>query len=229
MLSDQSQALTDLSLDNQSLADLSLQLQSYSLTGMLRESLVYYLATFVVFSVYACPLIAYIGAVANGAPVGLGTAIGRGLKRAPAFLVASVVFTLIVLVGTLLFVVPGAWASVALTFCFFAIVLENQGVVASFETSHRLVRGRWWHTAIVVTAAGLVVIGIYIGAVVLAAIVATMALGAGTLLDDITRITNLVQLVVAPILNAVLMPLMTAMFLVAYSDLKAASRGDAES
>lgn len=56
----------------------------------------------------------------------------------------SILSGLILIVGFVLFIIPGIILSVWFTFAAFVLLLENGGIVESLKKSREYVRGRWW-------------------------------------------------------------------------------------
>jgi uncharacterized membrane protein len=71
------------------------------------------------------------------------------LKKFPVILVAGILYTIAITIGTLLLVVPGIILMISLAFCGYFILLEDMGGYDALMASHRLVWGDWWRTNIV--------------------------------------------------------------------------------
>jgi hypothetical protein len=71
------------------------------------------------------------------------------LKKFPAIIVAGILYTIAITIGTLLLVVPGIILMISLAFFGYFILLEDVGGYESLIASHRLVWGDWWRTNIV--------------------------------------------------------------------------------
>lgn len=56
----------------------------------------------------------------------------------------TIVSGLVLMVGFILFIVPGIILSVWFAFAFLVLVLENTGIIDSMKRSREYVRGRWW-------------------------------------------------------------------------------------
>ncbi|MBS1868834.1 MAG: hypothetical protein JSS99_04150 [Actinobacteria bacterium] len=67
--------------------------------------------------------------------------------RFPLALAAVVVYTILVLGGAILLIVPGIWVFIAGYFATQTAVMERCGPLAAFRRSSHLVEGRWWRTA----------------------------------------------------------------------------------
>ena len=84
-----------------------------------------------------------------------------------------ILYTLIVLSGTMLLVLPGIIFSFSLLFSFILVITSHTSVLQALITSHRLVWGKWWHIAlhisfpftinlIIIALALLLFIGLYL-------------------------------------------------------------------
>ncbi len=62
-------------------------------------------------------------------------------------IINSILVTLLVAVGSILFVIPGIIFFVWYNFASYAIILDNKSWSESFTASKSLVIGRWWHIA----------------------------------------------------------------------------------
>ena len=91
-----------------------------------------------------CTLIAIIHAVATGVSIGLGMAFARSLRSFPGALAAAAVYLVLTTLGTLLFVVPGAWLWGMWQLWPVVLIVERTGPTMSFGRSWALMRGVWW-------------------------------------------------------------------------------------
>jgi uncharacterized membrane protein len=66
---------------------------------------------------------------------------GQVSRKLLSYLVASVIYTLIVAVGTALLVVPGVYFALRLQFFFASMVDENTGIIESFKRSWEITKG----------------------------------------------------------------------------------------
>lgn len=72
----------------------------------------------------------------------------RSLKHAlfkliPLLLLVTL-YSLIILSGTMLLVIPGIILSVSLMFSFYILITDNQNILQTLTSSHRLVWDHWW-------------------------------------------------------------------------------------
>jgi hypothetical protein len=81
-----------------------------------------------------------------GQPVSAREAWGHVRPRLWALLGVSVLYTLIVLGGSLLLLVPGIWLYVLYSLASVALVLEGAKITESLGRSSTLLSGAWWRT-----------------------------------------------------------------------------------
>lgn len=161
--------------------------------------------------------IARIGGIARGRPLSLGAAFALGLRRLPALIGAGFLYIVGIVLGLIALLIPAMWFSVAFYFALFVPVLERRGPIESMSYAFRIVRGRWWRTAGVLTVIVLILMVVYI----LFGIVmgATAAFSGGTFEEMFDQIM-LIQIISAPLLQVLFIPLSYAMFLAVYEDSK---------
>jgi len=87
--------------------------------------------------------VALILAVANPT-LTIRQAYGQATGFFWRYLGFSIVLSLIILVGLLLFVIPAIIFLVWFTFSIFVLVLENGRIIESLKRSREYVRGHWW-------------------------------------------------------------------------------------
>ncbi|MDR0394024.1 MAG: hypothetical protein LBH77_02585 [Tannerella sp.] len=66
---------------------------------------------------------------------------GQVTRKLPAYLVASIIFMLVVAAGTALLIVPGIYLSLRFQFFFASMVDENTGIIESFKRSWEITKG----------------------------------------------------------------------------------------
>lgn len=87
----------------------------------------------------------------------------QGLFKFISLLLLGALYSLIVLSGTMLLIIPGIILSVSLIFSFILVVTDNQPVLQTLTLSHRLVWGHWWHTVTVISIPLLINIVVMLG------------------------------------------------------------------
>lgn len=68
------------------------------------------------------------------------------VKKFPTIIVAGILYTIAITIGSILLIIPGVILTISLSFCGYFILLENMGGYDSLMASHRLVWGDWWRT-----------------------------------------------------------------------------------
>lgn len=157
-----------------------------------------------------------IGNTAMGRTDTMGEALGVGFKKFIPLLFAILLYTLAMMFGMLLLIIPGVYLMLSLSFYLYYLVNEDAGIFASLKQSYRLIKGNWWRTATVYMAPLLIMI----------AVIGGISLVTHTMLRDFSKDT--VQ-IVSGVVNSVLYPLIYSIGYVQFNDLKLRkSRSDLE-
>ena len=161
-------------------------------------------------------MIARIDAVARNAECSIGDALGIGLRRFLAIIGVGLLYSLAVGIGMVLLVIPGIILAVSLYCGMYLVIIDRTGPVESLIQSHKLVWGDWWRTATILTIALIIAMVVFILVGVVAGVA---AIGGG---DPTTlALTPLWwDLLLAPAVTAVVMPLMYSMPYAMLQDLK---------
>lgn len=154
-------------------------------------------------------------AVAEGRELSAGAALRLGVVKMLPLLVFMLLYAIIVTVGLLLLVVPGILFSVSLMFGSYVMVVEGKGPLAALGDSHRLVWGHWWRTLVILSVAAVIVMALYMLAIFVLGFLAAL----GTV-DAGSSLLRLGELVLLPVLGAVVVPLFYALTLAIYYDLR---------
>ena len=110
-----------------------------------------------------------------------------GLKKFPAMLVAAILYTLALMGGILLFVIPGIIVSLSMAFYLYFIVIDSLGGYAALKASHKLVWGNWWRTTTVFMAPGIVMLVVFF---TLGALVAFLGVGNSPLVNIASNLAS---------------------------------------
>ncbi len=132
-----------------------------------------------------------------------------GLRKFPAIVLAGLLYTIAIVAGTLLLVIPGVILVISLSFCGYFIILENAGGYASLIASHRLVWGDWWRTNAVFMLPGVMLIIFFI-------IVGFI----GAFLDQLIPNSYGILNILIDLMTAIIMPYFYVLGYVQYRDLK---------
>ena len=196
------------------LRDLLLQFQTTP-RGYQAVSVVVMLVDLVLYSV----LLLNIVAVSGGLTPSLGASLAAALRRAPALIVATIIFFIAAFIGFCLLLVPGIYLLNRLQLYVVPLVTQSQGPVESLGTSWNLVRGHWWRTATLLFVMIAIMYVLNLALVALAgAIVAVVGGGAATLIQGAGSFV-LGSLILSAILGIFTTPLIVTVFVTVYQDL----------
>jgi hypothetical protein len=156
-----------------------------------------------------------MNAVVQQRDMTLRDALAFGLGRMLPLFAFTVLYVLILIVGSLLLLVPGIIFGVSLMFGALVVLLEGRGPVASLKISHNLVWGNWWRTMVIISVGVIVMMTAYLMVI----FVAGFAIAFGDN-GDPTSLVQFLELVLLPLLGAVAAPLLYALTLATYNDLK---------
>lgn len=144
-------------------------------------------------------------------------AFQTGLNKFLPMLVAVILYSLAVVIGFALLVIPGLILSLSLAFYLYFIVIDNLGGYASLRASHDLVWGNWWRTVAVFTVPGVVFVIIYFG------LFSVVGILAATLSLDPAFMT--VSNALGNLLSALITPYFFTLGYVQFHDLKLRKHG----
>ena len=81
---------------------------------------------------------------------------GFTFKKMFSFIGAYILYTLLVLVGLLLLVVPGVYIAVALIPLFYVIIDRDLGPITAIKETYEITKGNWWLIAGITILVGLI-------------------------------------------------------------------------
>ena len=150
----------------------------------------------------------------------------EGLARGVPFIVYLILYSIVIVFGLLLLIIPGLWLATMFALGGNAIVIEKQGPLAAMKTSWHLARGNWWRCTVVLAVVLIIhllftlALGVIIGLVV------------GGMFDpanpdmigQMNTIANTAQVLYIA-MNAVIFPLWAAVLTVIYHDLSLRKEG----
>ncbi|MEE8307828.1 MAG: hypothetical protein V3R81_11225, partial [Gammaproteobacteria bacterium] len=142
----------------------------------------------------------------------------------PSIFLAGIIFFFAVGLGVSALILPGIVIAVTFMFCFYAIIVKDMGPLQGLAYSQRLVWQQWWRSL------GLVVL-MLVGLVVLMSMVSFIA---GVVVTPTASATDpdtlpwYVELLVVPLISAVLTPLLYAFSLAIFYDLELRNSNTAE-
>ena len=167
-------------------------------------------------------ILARMGAVATGTQCSMAESLGLALRRFPALVVASILYSLLVGIGMILLVIPGIILAVSLYGTMYLVVIDKLGPIAAIKQSHKLVWGDWWRTATILTVALIIGMAVF----VLVGVVAGLVVVSADAASPIPMTPLWYDLLLGPAVTAVVTPLLYAMPLVMLQDLKLRREGD---
>jgi hypothetical protein len=159
--------------------------------------------------------------IAHGEEVSIGAAIKRAARMWPLQFVILITFSLILVVGFLLFIVPGMLFSVSLMLSFLILIVEGGSPFAAMARSHRLIWGNWWRAFAILSIGTLVWSVAYVAFGSIAGAIAAFG-GVKDLAFNILMSSTFI----AVVLNVFTVPFITALMLAIYWDVKLRKEGD---
>jgi hypothetical protein len=163
------------------------------------------------------------GSVAVASPVTLRDSFVRGFQCLWPLFAATVLWLLASTLGLALLILPGIFLMLALGFYAPAVVLDQDGPLQALKHSFRLVKGNWWRSMAVLSVPVLIVIAVSI-AVVMALV--PVLVGYGGLDSDASGLgMSLLAQGADVVLGTFLDPLLTAVVIAQYHDLKLRREG----
>jgi hypothetical protein len=129
--------------------DAQVEQQMADMLQMMPSLLVFMGVVIICSCVFYSAMIYRIDNVANGRADDFVEVLLLAVKKFPAVVLAGILYTIAVMVGTFLLVIPGMILMISLMFFWYFILLENRNAYDSLMASHRLVWGDWWRTNIV--------------------------------------------------------------------------------
>jgi len=160
--------------------------------------------------------------IGAGTQLGAGAALQAAVRRAPWMLVMTLLLIIALMIGFVLFVVPGLILAVSLMLGWVVLMLEDKGPVASLTASHRLVWGHWWRTAAILTVGFIVLFVIYLAVGTLVGMVLPLVAGS---MEDVVLYTLLSVFAISIVVNLLVTPFYVALMLAVYWDLKLRKEG----
>lgn len=162
---------------------------------------------------FLCALIFRIYCYCYQIPSHFIGSLKHALFKLISVLLLSTLYCLIVLSGTMLLIIPGIIFTITLMFSFILVIIDNQNVLQTLTTSHRLVWGHWWHVVAVMAVPFLLNLTITLG-IMLSIIV--LLTNQGLKLTEITYALTLSNIII----QIIFIPLIFSIALVLLHDLR---------
>jgi len=140
------------------------------------------------------------------------------LRLTPSLLLLTLLYALGVVLGMLLFILPGIWIYVAWAFATPALLVEGLRGREALTRSFRLVKGRWWRTF------GVLVVGFILAAIVSTVAQAVFLIGIVVGEDNDTLVLVL-SAIAGTVSLAITTPFQAALLAVLYFDLRVRKEG----
>ena len=168
-------------------------------------------------------ILSRIGMIATGEPGELFDALVTGIRKAFPVFVAAILYTIAVMIGSMLLVIPGLILMLTLIFFQILIVVDDEGIIASLKKSHNLVWGNYWRTAAVIL---IPIFIMYALIFVVAFIAGMMGIYVPTEMDHVHMQTSfgLFDILIAAA-SVALVPLLDSVFIAHVNDLKLRKSG----
>ncbi len=153
-----------------------------------------------------------------GEQVDWRSSLGYAFRRAPSLLWVMLLYGLAVILGFILFIVPGVWVYIALAFAMPVLLSEGLRGRAALRRSRELVKGRWWRTF------GVIALGFLLAGITSSIVQGLFVIGIFVNPDNdllvlvLTAIAGVVGLLITT-------PLQAALLAVVYFDLRVRKEG----
>jgi len=148
----------------------------------------------------------------------LGEAIAIGMRRFPAVVLGCLINGLAVGIGLILLIIPGIYLFGKMPLWMAAVFVDDVGAMEGLRRSWRLTRGRWWHGAVIITVA---VIMIYVFALAFGLVAG--AIGALAHLSITGR--EVINQLFTVGSNMIVLPMFASILIVMYHDFKLRDEG----
>lgn len=158
--------------------------------------------------------------IAQETPVAAGVALTTGIRKFPAFFAATMLYSVAVIVGFILLIVPGVYLAGQYCMYMMAVVGENRGPIASLSRSRALVAGMWWRTTTVLTVGILIYMVLALAAGFMGGI-ALSVLGGG----ERGGMGSILEVLIHALIYALAAPVSLAIFVVQFFDLRLRKEG----
>ena len=159
---------------------------------------------------------------ARGEQMSVGEAFSIGMSSSGRLLGVGILLMLMLVLGTLAFVIPGIYLWGVFQLAVIPPVLERAGVLESFSISRRLVKGNWWRVFLIIFVAFCILLVLSIVVGVIAGVIAGIAGPAPT--GEAASDAVLTQ-VLSGLLNLITLAFFPCVMLAVYYDLKLRKEG----
>ena len=180
------------------------------------------LLSFLGMFVFILAAVKRVDSFSKGQSENFSSAVIYGIRKLPIFALSTVVFGVLVMLGFVLLIIPGIILMFSTSLYFYAIVIENKGIISSITRSHKLIWGNWWRSATVISVPWVVYIIIYLAMLGVAALFVDIPdFEAG--MENITE--SLPLSIAEALLTSLIGSLIYAVTIVQFNDLKLRKEG----
>ncbi len=192
--------------------------------GLIATFIIGFVVCMILYMSFYLAALCRIGGIAYGQNLSLGACMSTGLRRIIPVILATILYSLAVMGGFLLFIIPGLIVWMSLIFYALCIVLEGDGILESLRHSHRLVWGNWWRTAVIGTVVFVIYYVIYLAIEIPFAVVDQIVFNSefGAVPGFGQAMLSTVGDIIATIIT---FPLMTSVMVTVFHDLKLRKEG----
>jgi len=143
-------------------------------------------------------------------------ALGVAGKRLPALLLATLLYPVAVVLGSVLLLVPGVILMMSLSLYPVIVIVEERGGYAALKASHQLIWGLWWRTVSIYMVPGILMMIFY-----------TVVIGIGVWTTDATAQPGSFGFldILSNVVSGLVMPYFYALAYVVYHDLRLRKSG----
>ncbi len=170
-------------------------------------------------------MIVRIWAIATNHDPGFGESVNQGLGFLFPVLWGAILYIVAIMIGMALLVIPGIILMLSLMLYTVIIVLKDERGIQAMKSSHGLVWGNWWRTAIIFSVPGIIAIILFsvasFGEVTLLLAVSDISLED----PNFETVFNLYYSLINIVLNGFIMPMYAAIMLANFNDLTLRKEG----
>jgi len=156
-------------------------------------------------------MVADLYAAATGGASPIATGLMAATRAFPGVLVAATVFLALTTIGTMLFIVPGAYLWGMWQLWLVVLVVERCGPMTALHRSWQLVEGHWWRITTLITIVTII-------AIIPSLLFDALMSGLLMVLGQDSMHAPALMTVAGIVLNVFLLPLVPAALVVAYLD-----------
>ncbi len=151
-------------------------------------------------------------------------AFWRGVRLIPRFILMGICYMLAIMGGFILLIIPGIYLMLSLSMSYYLIIVDDLKGIESLKTSHQLIKGHWWRTAVIVSIPIFIIMALYVVVGFVVGIYMGVS-GSVNSPDAIDPMLNHMINLASSVISAVITPLILSIVLVILHDLKLRNQG----